>query len=157
RSRLMGEHGIEKDDIAGCREFSRLMNQRCHENKNLHEASYTLIRKNWKFGAQDFVERLQEKITVFPKKENHITIECNETTEALGRRLIREKLEELKIQLDTLESLPRTHPIKIEIAALLRSQTTLSIKWIAHELKAGAPRTLAVALYRNKKNNYSNG
>ncbi|HLB32792.1 MAG TPA: hypothetical protein VJK54_01020 [Chthoniobacterales bacterium] len=50
-----------------------------------------------------------------------------------------------------MESLPQTHSIKIEIAALLRFQTTLSTKWITHELTAWAPSALAVALYRNKK------
>ncbi|MBM3857072.1 MAG: hypothetical protein FJ390_03820 [Verrucomicrobia bacterium] len=149
--RLLGEYGIQEDNAVGRRKLSRLMNQRCHENEKLDDLTDQFIGRNWKLGTKDFLERLQEKIIALPKKENHISAECNETVKELGRRLIREKLKELKIKPTILKSLPLTHPAKIKIAAFLREQTTLPIKWIAHEINAGNPRTLAVALYRNKK------
>ncbi|HLB34081.1 MAG: hypothetical protein A3F67_10785 [Verrucomicrobia bacterium RIFCSPHIGHO2_12_FULL_41_10] len=49
------------------------------------------------------------------------------------------------------QKLPRMDLIKIEIAQLIRSQTTLSLKWIAWELKAGVVGTLALSLRKNKK------
>ena len=151
--RLLGEHGIQKDDVAGRKEFSKLMNDRCAAEGLGGEAAYKIIRRGWKFGAEDFMERLFEKMKSVPKKEIHLPAETDETMEIKGRRLIQEKLQELKLKSDDLASLPRMDPIKIEIAQCIRSQTTLPLKWIAHELKAGAIGTLRVALSRreNKK------
>ena len=144
--RLFGEHGIAEDNASGRKEFSQLMERRRSEEGVGSEVSYKLIRRGWKFGAQDFMERLYEKIASFPKKERHLSSEVNETMEARGHRLIKEKLEELKLKPDDLALLPRMDPIKIEIAQFIRSQTTLSLKWIARELKAGVAGTLALSL-----------
>ncbi|MBX9744483.1 MAG: transposase, partial [Chlamydiales bacterium] len=148
--RLLGEHGIIEDNASGRKEFSELMERRCAEEKNGSTVSYQSIRQGWKFGTQAFMERLYEKIASFPKRESHWAVEVNETMEAKGHRLLKEKLEELKLKPDDLVSLPCKAPIKIEIAQLLRSQTTLPLKWIARELKAGEAETLAVALRKNK-------
>ncbi|OHE77278.1 MAG: hypothetical protein A3F67_06815 [Verrucomicrobia bacterium RIFCSPHIGHO2_12_FULL_41_10] len=149
--RLLGEHGIEKDDVVGREEFSKLMNSRCAAEGLGREAAYKIIRRGWKFGSQTFIERLYEKMNTLPKKENHLIDEVNETMEIKGRRLIKEKLDALRLNLDDLLLLPCMDPIKIEIAQLIRDQTTLTFKWITHELKAGAVETLRVSLHRNKK------
>ena len=151
--RLLGEHGIQKDDTAGRRDFSKLMNDRCAAEGLGGDAAYKIIRRGWKFGAKDFMDRLCEKMISVPKKENHISVEVNETMEIKGRRIIKEKLEEMKLTPDDLVSLPCTDSVKIEIAQFLRTQTTLPLKWIAHELKAGVTGTLAVALYGKKEKN----
>ncbi|HLB33664.1 MAG: hypothetical protein A3F67_01530 [Verrucomicrobia bacterium RIFCSPHIGHO2_12_FULL_41_10] len=149
--RLLGEHGIVEDNASGRREFSKLMERRCIEEGLGNEVSYKIIRRGWKFGSQNFMDRLYEKIASFPKRESHLAAEVNETMEAKGHRLIKEKLEALKLRGDDLASLSRTDPIKIEIAQLIRSQTTLPLKWIARELKAGGVETLAVSLRKKKK------
>ncbi len=153
--RLLGEHGIQKDDLAGRREFAKLMNDRCASEGLGGEVDYRIIRRGWKFGAKDFVERLYEKMTSNPIKENHLPVEVYETMEIKGRRLIQEKLKELKLKHADLDSLRYTDPVKMEIAQLLRAQTTLPMKWIAHELKAGVPGTLTLALRKYKKENIS--
>jgi hypothetical protein len=71
--------------------------------------------------------------------------------EVFGRRLIQERLNELKINPENLNLLSKTCPLKIELAEMLRSNTTLSLEWIANELKAGARGTLINALYKKKK------
>jgi len=153
--RLLGEYGIEKDDAATRKRFSKLMNDRCIAEGLGGDAFYKIIRHGWKFGAEDFVERLFEKMSAVPKKEIHLPREIDETMEIKGRRLIQEKLKELKLKHADLDSLRCTDPVKIEIAQCLRSQTTLPLKWIAHELKAGTPGTLAVALRKYKKEKIS--
>lgn len=149
-NRLLGEHGIEKDDTAGRREFAKLMNDRCASEGLGGEAAYKVIRRGWKFGAKDFVERLVEKMNAVPKKEIHLSVEVYETMEIKGHRLIQEKLKEVQLKHSDLALLKRMDPIKIEIAECLRSKTTLSLKWITHELKAGAVETLAVALRKRR-------
>ncbi len=153
--RLLGEHGIQKDDAAGRRAFATLMNDRCVSEGLGGEIDYRIIRRSWKFGAKDFVERLYEKMGSSPKKENHLSVEVCETMEIKGRRLIQEKLKELKLKHADLDSLRYTDPAKIEIAQFIRAQTTLPLKWIAHELKAGMPGTLTLALRKYKKEKIS--
>lgn len=153
--RLLGEYGIEKDDVAARKKFAKLMNNRCAEEGLGGEVGYNMIRRGWKFGATDFGERIFEKIKSVPKKENHSSVQVCETMEVKGRRLIEKKLKELNLKQADLGSLRRTDPGKIEIAQCLRSQTTLSLKWISHELKAGAPGTLALALRKYKKERIS--
>ena len=149
--RLLAEHGIEQDDASGRREFAQLMNRRCASEGGGEETSYKIIRHGWKFGTQNFIDRLYEKIASLPKRENHISIEVNETMEARGSRLIKEKLEELKLRQKDLALLRCMDPIKIEIAQFVRSQTTLPLRWIAKELHAGETETLSVALRKKKK------
>jgi hypothetical protein len=150
---LLGEYGIAEDNISGRREFSKIMDRRCAEEGTKNEASYKMIRRGWKFGAQNFMERLHEKMAFLPNRECHLSVEVNETMEAGGHRLIKEKLAELKLRPDDLALLPCMDLIKVQIAQVIRSQTTLSLKWIAYELKAGTVETLRVSLrnYRNIK------
>lgn len=151
--RLLGEYGIQNDNAAGREKFSKLLNDRCVLEGVGRDAIYKLIRRSWKFGAKDFSERIFEEMNSSPKKENHLSLEVDETMEIKGRRLIQKKLKELKLKPDDLEFLPRMDPAKIEIASILRAQTTLPLKWIAHELKAGATGTLKVALNRRENKN----
>lgn len=150
--RLLAEHGIQEDISSERKAFAILINERMnHEQIKPDSFSHKIIQKGWKLGGTDFVERLHQKIDRNPKKENHLAIECNETMEVKGRKIIQEKLRELHLTPAMLSSLPRMDPIKTELAQFLRAQTTLSLKWIAQELKAGAPGTLAVALHDKKK------
>ncbi|MBX9743213.1 MAG: transposase [Chthoniobacterales bacterium] len=152
--RLLGEYGIQKDDAAGRREFFKLINSRCAEENSGEEGIDKIIRRSWKFGAKDFVERLFEQITSVPKKEIHLSPEIDETMEVKGRKLIQEKLKALNLKTDDLDALPRMDPMKIEIAQLIRTQTTLPLKWIVHELKIGSVSTLKVAFHKRKNNRY---
>lgn len=149
--RLFGEHGITEDNALGRQIFAALMNQRISEQDG-DEALYKIIKHGWKIGAMNFIERLHEKIHRQAKKENHFSSVINESEEVRGRKLIEEQLDKLQITLQDLKKLPCTNPKKITIAQYLRLNTTLSLTWIAHELKAGTPGTLANSL-NNKKCN----
>lgn len=149
--RLFGEHGIQNDNHTGRKEFCRIMNLRCASDFELDEIAHKVIQRGWKFGTQQFMEELQEKINFTPDKKIHTALECNETMEVLGKRLIQEKLKKLKITSDSLNFLPKTAPLKIELAEMLRSKTTLPWEWIARELQAGTRGTLANVFYKKKK------
>jgi hypothetical protein len=43
------------------------------------------------------------------------------------------------------------HPEKIALTAELRQGTTMTMAWIAEELKAGVPQTLWRALWKKEK------
>ncbi|MBX9742200.1 MAG: transposase [Chthoniobacterales bacterium] len=156
--RLLGEHGIENDNASGGKTFSRMMNQRylleADETKE-DKAIDKIIKRGWRFGTPQFVELLHEKVSFTPNKNIHIAAECNETMEVFGKRLIQKKLSELKMNFKSLERLPKTDPLKIELAELLRSQTTLSLEWIAAQLKAGVRGTLVNSLYKKRRHSKS--
>lgn len=153
--RLLREYGITKEDAMMRKKFATLMNDRCTAEGLGEETMYQSIRRGWRFGSKEFLERIFEKKKVVSKKEHHLSVERCKTMEMKGRRLIQKKLKELKLKQADLNSLRYTDPAKIEIAQCLRSQTTLSLKWISHELKAGAPGTLALALRKYKKEKIS--
>ena len=45
-----------------------------------------------------------------------------------------------------LQQLPKADPEKLKIAARLRAETTVTLKWIAHHLNMGAPGYLSDCL-----------
>jgi putative transposase len=58
--RVLGEWGIRRDNVAGRREFGDLMEvRRCVEG-HADEKLWSGIRRGWRFGAEDFLERLVE-------------------------------------------------------------------------------------------------
>jgi hypothetical protein len=56
-----------------------------------------------------------------------------------------------KMQPEELKELKKGHPLKIELVAELRKQTTMSMAWITKEIKAGAPNSIWNALRRLQK------
>jgi REP element-mobilizing transposase RayT len=56
--RLLGELGIQRDDERGRREFGEIMAARCGVEGHADEELWKGIRRGWKLGAEDFVERI---------------------------------------------------------------------------------------------------
>jgi len=149
--RLLGEHGIRKDDAKGRREFARLMERRCQVEGGHDEEAWTNIRRGWHFGAQDFVERLSEHLNTRTDQGSHLAREVDETMEATARRIIREHCHQEGLGLEELRLLPKSDRMKVHLAMKLRAQTTQTIRWIADELNAGVPQTLWRAIWSMKK------
>ncbi len=147
--RLLGEHGIQRDDERGRREFSSRMEERCRGEVNTEETTlWENIRKGWKFGAADFIERLGgllEKRIV--GKEAHYREQIQEGMEEKARRMIRGFLQKEGLEVGAFRSLRKGDARKIRLARVLREQTTMTIAWIARELNAGVPQTLWKALW----------
>ena len=62
--------------------------------------------------------------------------------------VIAEFLGKRKVELEELRALKKGDPLKIELAAELRKQTSMSMRWIARELNAGAPNSVWNAMRR---------
>ena len=56
--RLLGEHGIRRDNSRGRRDFCEIMAARCGQEGHAEEELWPGIRRGWRFGAEDLVERL---------------------------------------------------------------------------------------------------
>jgi len=77
----------------------------------------------------------------------HYGAELFESAEAKAERLIAEALRAGGINQEQLASWRKGHPFKVELAAKLRSQTPVSVSWIAGRLAMGTRGHLARLLY----------
>lgn len=146
--RLMGEHGIDRDNTKGRREFRENMANRCGQEGHAEEELWAGIRRGWKFGAEDFVERLAEVgKAITGKQGSHLSEEREETMEAKAHGVIRSYLAEGKIGKEDFLKLKKGDPKKVQLAAKLRRETTMTMAWIGRELNAGVPQTLWKALW----------
>lgn len=145
--RVLGEHGIARDTASGRREFSRRMEGRAQPE----EALLAKIRRGWKFGAEDFLERLGELTERKTKKESYFGGEYAESMQVKGRRIIAEELKKHGVKAGELTKMRRMDPVKGEIARKVRAETILGLEWIAKELYAGTAGTLANTLHQMKR------
>lgn len=146
-NRVFRAHGIRRDDPLGRREFARRMDGEPGPDENLLQQ----IRRGWKLGREDFAERLGESVAGGEKRGNYHAKEFMEIMEVKARRIIAEEIRRLRLDVEDLGRLARMDPRKGEIALRLRSETTMTMEWIARELSAGTAGTLGNTLHRMKK------
>jgi REP element-mobilizing transposase RayT len=131
--RLLGEHGLEKDNARTRREFERRM-----KVARLGPGEEESMRRGWKIGAEDFRDWLSEKLAR-PGRKGEQARERRETDEALAERIVLEALAKVRWREIDLVEQPKGHHLKIKIAQQLRTQTPMSRQWIADRLKMGSP------------------
>ncbi len=150
--RLLGEMGIQRDDATGRREFQETMEARCRAEGHADEELWSGIRRGWKFGAEDFLERLMERGAAGgANREIHEGGAVAETIEDKARRLIGEFLEKRGTGLEELRARSKGDALKIELAGELRKNTAMAMAWIANELHAGAPNSVWNALAKCRR------
>jgi REP element-mobilizing transposase RayT len=150
--RLFGELGIRRDSSRGRREFREIMAARCRQEGHAEEELWKGIRRGWKFGADDFVERLGK---MDHGKEGNAAIHTSEaleeTMEEKARGIVREFLKKRGVGLEEFRKLKKGHADKVLLAGELRRSTTMTMAWIARELNAGVPQTLWRALWSKRE------
>jgi len=107
------------------------------------------LRRGWLLGAEDFLDRLVEKVSLVPKA-HHPARERRESAKALAARIVSQAL---AAEGSTEKDLPRLRkgdPRKVRIARQLREQTTMTLREIADRLHLGAASHLAYLLYHRK-------
>jgi len=150
--RLLGEHGIRQDSSRGRREFCKVMAARCGQEGHAEEELWAGIRRGWKFGAEDFVERLAGMgYADGGNPASHLSDALEETMEEKARGVIRDFLKRRGIGLQSFLKLKKGDPAKVRLAGELRRKTTMTVAWIARELNAGVPQTLWKALWKSDK------
>ena len=132
--RVLGEHGIRRDDRAGRLELARRMELLRSENEE--EAQYKEIRRGWRFGGEEFVARLLDRLEG-KLGESQTHREREESMEARARRIITEELKKAGWNKHRLQKERKGHPQKVKTAQRLRQETTMSLKWIAETLSMG--------------------
>jgi hypothetical protein len=132
--RVLGEYGIRRDDRKGRLEFSRRMEALRVEDPE--EAKYAEIRRGWRFGSEEFVARLLDRIDG-SSGESQTKRAYGESMQQRAERIIAEGLKEAGWNAGHLRAERKGHQVKVELARRLRSETTMTLKWIAENLWMG--------------------
>jgi REP-associated tyrosine transposase len=146
--RLLGEHGIQEDTTAGRLLFERRMEARRAEAGQ--ETEWKPIRRGWCLGPAEFKARLLEQMEG-KLGEHHSGEMRREIAQAKAELLIEGELKRLKWGQRELEVRRKSDPAKLELAARLRRETTLSIRQIAQRLHMGSWKSLNSKLYLRSK------
>jgi len=132
--RLLGEYGIPKDSAAGRRHLVAQV-----ERRRAAEAGsdYQQVRRGWCLGGEAFRQELLAQMSE-RVGENHYAAERQECGEVKARGIVAAELQRLGWTADELKLRPKGDPGKLRIARRLRTETTMTLKWIAAELQMGA-------------------
>ena len=130
------------DDPAGRRTFERTTEAR---RQTQHAEDWAALRRGWCFGDESFRTTLLEGLATGERLVRHGAPPA-ELAVHTGERIVAEELSRLGWAERELAAHAKAAPEKIEIAARLRRETVLSLRWIAARLLAGSPHTLRNAL-----------
>ncbi len=137
--RLLGEHGISKDSAEGRRQFALRMEQR---RAGEDEAEWVPVRRGWFLGSKKFQKRL---LALMSRKRhgNDYGDEAAEVATERAEALVRSELRRLGWKEAELGRRRKGDKQKAKLAARLRKETTMTMKWIAERLKMGKPGSVS--------------
>jgi REP element-mobilizing transposase RayT len=147
-SRLLGEH--EGDTAAGREAFLlRMEAQRLLEED---EETVRSIRRGWCLGRagfrQELLAQLDNRTGEIPLGEVR-----QEHGENRAERIIAEELEKLGWKEADLAQIRKNAPGKLALAARLRRETTMSLKWIAARIQLGTSKSANAKVHQWMRNN----
>jgi putative transposase len=147
--RLLGEHGVGRDDRQSRLEFSERM-EALRLEVNDAGADDEQVRRGWRLGGEEFLARLLDRLDG-KLTENHQARERTETAESKAERIIRSSLEQMGWSENDLRERGKCAPEKVRIARQLRAETTLSLKRVAERLTMGTWTNVSSLLYKARK------
>jgi putative transposase len=146
--RLLGEHGIERDDTAGRAQFERRMEAR--RTEVIDGEAWKGIRRGWCLGPAEFKASLLERMAG-KLGEHHSGELKRESAQAKAERIIGEELQRRGWREGELRDRAKSDPEKLAVAARLRRETTLTLPEIAVRLHLGSWKSFSAKLHRWKK------
>jgi len=140
--RVLGELGIQRDDAAGRRRFAEAMEERRGKDQ---PGEWKAVRRGWFLGGKQLKAELLEWMGS-GMGEHHGGEEKQETDEQKAQRLVLDELRRRGWTERELEQRRKTDAAKVKMAARLRSETVMTLDWIAARLRMGCRHTLANCL-----------
>ncbi len=110
-------------------------------------ADYKAIRRGWCLGAESFRKELLAQMTERLGPE-HYGAERLETDVAKAERIVRAELKRRQWSEAELATRAKGDRIKVKLAARLRAETLVTVKWIAERLQMGTTGYVNNRLYR---------
>jgi len=144
--RWLGEKGIPKDSAAGRRELARQMELRRAQEES---ADYRELRRAWCWGSEIFRQELL-LAAADHVGANHYGSERFESGEERAKRMVAEELKRLGWGSEELARRRKGDPQKVHLAGRLRTETTMSLAWIAERLHMGSWSNVANLLRKTK-------
>jgi putative transposase len=146
--RLLGEHGLGADTAAARQELERRMEtSRAAEEGG---ARWAPLRRGWCVGSEEFrgecLARMEGRLG-----EHHAGELRQEASQAKGERIVAAELRRLGWRKEDLAKRHKSDPGKLALAAQLRRETTLPLKWIAARLCMGTWKSASARLQTWKK------
>ncbi len=126
--RLLGEHGIQADTAAGRLRFEQWMERRRAEETD--PEALKALRRGWCLGGKAFKRQMLRRMAG-SLREHHSGQLHQQAARARADQIVAEELSRRGWSQAELERRRKNDPDKLEIAARLRRETTLSIKEIA--------------------------
>ena len=139
--RVLGEHGMQRDDDANRGEYARRLERMRLEG----QGDVPELKRGWRHGAEDFIERLSERMGRRGSVGERAG-ERTETDERLALRLLQEELARHDLDEAALGALPKADGRKLAIARKLREETPMTRRWIASRLATGSASYLSALL-----------
>lgn len=132
--RLLGEKGIAKDSAAGRRQFARQMERRRQQEAR---ANYREIGRGWCLGDEAFRKEL---LAAAGQRAgaSHYGSERTLASQARAEGMVARELERLGWDDGELARRRKGDEQKVQLAARLRAETTMSLAWIAQRLHMGS-------------------
>ena len=153
-----------KDNAAGRRGFLERLELRVQEESARScgartpegQSLQSTLRRGWYFGSQAFRERL---LALLPKTDADVRTDQGQHYEGavLMRDAAEEKAERIFIRElraaglteKALRERPRSEPVKWQIARTMRTETTVSLGWIARRLDLGSASNVCHKMRRH--------
>ena len=146
--RLLGDHGQAGDTDEVRQEFERRMEARRAQETD--DAQWGPLRRGWCLGGTGFRQELLDRMSG-QLGEHHAGELRRESAQVKADRIIAEALRRLGWARSDLEQRNRSAPEKLELAARLRRETTLTIKEIAQRLYLGSWKSATTRLQNLKR------
>ena len=142
--RLLGQWGIPKDSVAGRARFEEAM-----ESRRTEALDFKPIRRGWCYGSPEFRQELLAAVGESCGSQVRGE-ERRESDEAKAERLLGAELERRHWSVADLSQCRKGDSEKVAIARRLRTETTMSWKWIAQNLIMGSAQYAANCVQQNK-------
>jgi REP element-mobilizing transposase RayT len=145
--RLLGESRIPLDSVVGRRQLEAVLEERRAEERG---ADYKRVRRGWCLGDEAFRKELLGQMKERMGAE-HYGAERQEAAEAQAEGIVTEELKRRRWREEDLGRRAKGDAVKVALAARLRAETVMTVKWIAERLQMGSPGYVNLLLYRRRK------
>lgn len=149
------------DSVSGRRTLLQEMERRANEGQTKYaglslveeENPQSTLRRGWYYGRESFRDALLKKAKAAVKRPRSARKKSRgqdegDHGEAEARRLITEELARTRMRREELTKLAKGDIRKARIAARVRATTTVTLQWVAHELRMGTVGNVAQACRR---------
>jgi putative transposase len=154
-----------KDNAAGRRRFLERLEQRVQEESARHCGAMTpegqslqsTLRRGWYFGSQVFREQLLALLAkaadVGPNHGQHYEAAAlmKDVAQAKAERVLVRELRAAGQTEKALGEWPRSEALKWKIARAMRTETTVSLEWIARRLDLGSASNVCHKIRRSSR------